>query len=53
MDKRMITLFMFVGSIAGGYIPALWGDDGLTMSAVVFSGIGAVLGVWIGWKISR
>jgi hypothetical protein len=34
MDKRLITLLMFVGGAVGGYVPALWGDDGFTMSAV-------------------
>jgi hypothetical protein len=53
MDKRLITLLMFVGGAVGGYVPALWGDDGFTMSAVLFSGIGAMLGVWIGWRITR
>ena len=53
MDRRLITLLMTVGGIAGGYLPALWGDDGLTMTSVLTSGAGAFLGVWLGWRLSR
>ena len=53
MDKKLIYLGMFVGSVAGGYVPLLWGGDAFSLASVLWSGIGAFLGVWAGFKISR
>ena len=44
-------LGMVVGSIAGGYLPALFGFDGLMVS-LSGSFIGGIIGVWIGYKFS-
>jgi hypothetical protein len=44
---------MFIGSMIGGLVPALWGDGMLSYSSVLVSGVGGVLGLWIGFKMSR
>jgi len=44
---------VFVGSLVGSFIPALWGGDTFSFSSVIFSGIGAIGGLWLGYKISR
>jgi hypothetical protein len=49
--KKLIMLGMVVGSIAGGYLPALFGFDGLMVS-LLGSSIGGVIGFWIGYKFS-
>ena len=49
--KKMIMLGMVVGSIAGGYLPALFGLDGLIVS-LLGSLIGGIIGIWIGYKFS-
>jgi hypothetical protein len=49
--KKRILLGMVVGSIAGGYLPALFGFDELMVS-LLSSFIGGILGVWIGYKFS-
>jgi hypothetical protein len=49
--KKLIMLAMVVGSIAGGYLPALFGFDGLMVS-LLGSSIGGIIGVWIGYKFS-
>jgi len=49
--KKLIMLAMVVGSIAGGYLPALFGLDGLMVS-LSGSFIGGIIGVWIGYKFS-
>jgi len=36
----------FIGSIVGGYIPALWGAGFLSISSLIFGTAGALLG-WI------
>ena len=50
-QKKLIMLGMVVGSIAGGYLPALFGLDGLMVS-LLGSIIGGIIGVWIGYKFS-
>ncbi len=53
MDTKMVWLGMFVGSTIGGFVPELWGDSAFSLAAVFTSGAGAILGVWLGWRISR
>lgn len=51
-SRSLIWLGLFLGSAIGGYIPTLWGDNFFSLSSVVLSGICAVIGVWIGFKLS-
>jgi hypothetical protein len=52
-SKTLVYLGMIIGSIIGGYIPILWGAGLISYSSVLFSGIGAIIGVWIGYKLSN
>ena len=47
----MIMLGTVVGSIAGGYLPAVFGLDELMVS-LLGSFIGGIVGIWIGYKFS-
>jgi hypothetical protein len=49
--KKLIMLGMVAGSIAGGYLPSLFGFDGLMIS-LLGSYIGGIIGIWIGYKFS-
>jgi len=49
--KKLIMLGMVVGSIAGGYLPALFGLDDLMVS-LLGSILGGIIGIWIGYKFS-
>ncbi|MDO8570797.1 MAG: XapX domain-containing protein [Candidatus Daviesbacteria bacterium] len=51
--KTLIFLGMLVGSIIGGYIPVLFGADIFSYISVITSGLGALLGIWLGYKISK
>lgn len=51
--KKIIWLFMFIGGAVGGYIPTLWGANSFSMTAILFNALGAMFGVWFGFKISR
>jgi uncharacterized membrane protein YeaQ/YmgE (transglycosylase-associated protein family) len=51
-SKKLITVGMIVGSMIGGYIPSLFGIKDLFISLFA-SGIGAVAGIWIMYKISQ
>lgn len=49
----MIWLGLFVGSGIGGLIPSLWGAGVFSMSSVILSAVGGVVGIWFGFKISQ
>ena len=49
--KKLIMLGMAIGSIAGGYLPALFGLDELMVS-LLGSFICGIIGIWIGYKFS-
>ena len=51
MRPSVISLCAVVGSIIGGYLPAVLGDGSLLLS-LLFGAIGGVAGVWAGVKIS-
>lgn len=42
---------MVIGSIAGGYVPVIWGGSIFSMSSVIFTAIGGFAGIWIGVKL--
>jgi hypothetical protein len=50
--QRRIWFWVFVGSTVGGFIPDLWGSGIFSYSAVLLSAVGAIAGVWIGYKLS-
>ena len=52
-SKKLIWFGMVVGSAIGGYIPALWGAGFFSMSGVVTTAIGGILGIYIGLKLSQ
>ena len=53
MDRtKLIWLLVFVGGLIGSYIPALWGSSVFSMSSILFSGIGSIVGIWVAVKIS-
>jgi hypothetical protein len=49
--KKLILLGMAVGSVAGGYLPALFGLDDLMVS-LLGSFFGGIIGIWMGYKFS-
>jgi hypothetical protein len=53
MDKKIIYIGMLVGSIAGGYIPVLWGAGIFSVTSVLFGGLGGIAGIWIAYRLSR
>jgi hypothetical protein len=46
MQSR-IWFGIFVGSTIGGFIPALWHASMLSGWGLLFSGVGAFIGLWI------
>jgi hypothetical protein len=48
-----IWLGIFIGSTIGGLIPELWDASMFSYASVLFSGIGALAGLWVGFKLSN
>jgi hypothetical protein len=46
--KSLVWIGMTVGSAVGGYLPVLWGGDLLSFSSLILSGVGGILGIWLG-----
>jgi uncharacterized membrane protein YeaQ/YmgE (transglycosylase-associated protein family) len=49
----MIMFGMIVGSFAGGYIPSLAGADSFSLTSLLGSIVGGILGIWIGYSLTR
>lgn len=49
--KSLVTIGMIIGSIVGGYLPTLFGVSAFSYTSVLSSGIGGILGIWIGYKL--
>ncbi len=50
MTRSFIWLGLFVGTSVGGYLPLLWGGDVLSLSSIVLSGLGGIVGIYLGWR---
>jgi hypothetical protein len=48
-----VWLGIFIGSTIGGLIPELWDASMFSYTSVLFSGIGALAGLWIGLKLGN
>ena len=52
-SKSLIMIGLVVGSTLGSYVPRLWGAGWLSFASVFLGGLGGLLGIWAGYKISR
>jgi hypothetical protein len=48
-----IWLGLAVGSTLGGLIPLLWGGDALSLAGLLLSILGAVAGIFGGFKLGQ
>lgn len=53
MEKKLIWMGLFVGSLVGSFLPSLWGDSMLSMWSVVLSAVGGIAGIWLGYRLSN
>jgi len=51
--KRLIWIGAIVGSTLGGLLPGVWHASMWSMSGLVFSTLGGLVGIWAGWKVSQ
>jgi hypothetical protein len=50
--RSVIGLCATFGTIAGGYVPSLWGAGSFSLSSVAFAALGGIAGVWVGLRVS-
>ena len=51
--KLFIGLGLFIGSTIGSFVPSLWGGSVFSISSIVFSAVGGIIGIWLGYKIGN
>lgn len=52
--KTLIWGGMIIGSTMGGFVPYLWGNyNYFSMSGVLLTAVGGLLGIWAGLKLSQ
>jgi hypothetical protein len=52
-NKKMIWIGATIGSTLGGLVPGLWHAGMFSMSGIVFSTVGGVLGIWAAYQAGR
>jgi hypothetical protein len=52
-SRPLIWLGMFIGSTLGSLAPILWGGGVFSISSVIFTAVGGILGIWAGFKLSN
>ena len=52
-SKALIWIFMVIGSTIFGFIPSLWGADIFSPWSLVLGTVGGMLGIYVGFKLSR
>lgn len=52
-SKKLIWFGMTVGLFVGGFLPTLWGASEFSFSSVIFSAVGGIAGIYLGFKLSQ
>lgn len=54
MNKTIIITSATIFSIAGGFVPYLWGDNSLFGGwSILLGAVGGFFGIWVGVKIAN
>jgi hypothetical protein len=49
----LVWIGMFLGSFIGGYVPSLWDAGMFSISGILFSTLGGIIGIIAGFNISK
>ena len=52
-SKAIVWIFMAVGSTIGGAIPMLWNASVFSMWSLILGSFGAMLGIYVGFKLTH
>jgi hypothetical protein len=47
-SRAFIWVAIFIGSTIGGAVPELWGGEMMSYTSLLLSGVGALIGLWVG-----
>lgn len=50
--KSFLYIGATAGSLLGGYLPSLWGADGLSAWSLLLGTIGGLAGIWLAYRIT-
>lgn len=53
MTKKAIYFGMILGSTLGGLVPSLWHAGMFSISGVVMSAVGGLVGIWVAHRLTR
>jgi hypothetical protein len=51
--RSVIGICMTMGTIAGSYLPDLWGAGSFSVASLVFGALGGVAGVMVGRRLQE
>ncbi len=52
MDRRVVWIFVVVGSAIGGFVPSVWGGSTLGLASLALGCVGGIAGVWLAVKLT-
>jgi len=52
-SNKVVWMCAGLGGFFGGYIPLLWGAEYFSFVSILFSGAGALFGIWAGFKLTH
>lgn len=52
-SKFLIYLFLTIGSVAGSFVPMIFGAGILSYWSALGSGIGALIGIYLAFKVAK
>jgi len=52
-SKFLIMVGLTIGSTLGSFVPSLWGADWFSLWSIFLGGIGGLVGIWAGYRVSR
>jgi hypothetical protein len=52
-SKRTIYFGLCIGGLIGGYVPLLWGAGYFSFASLLGNALGAIIGIYIAFRLSR
>jgi len=52
MDRRVVWIFVGVGTAVGGLLPEAWGGSAFGLASLALGCLGGVAGLWLAVKLA-
>ena len=52
MDRRVMWLFVLVGSTIGGLVPEAWGGSAFGLASLALGCLGGLAGIWVAIRLT-